>query len=79
MLKRKLKGNLIVLGLTALVLFLAGCVPQNQSAAKSQTIAATSVTVCEILDSLGVEANQVIQYLKNIKMLLKLVHLCHQI
>lgn len=52
--------NKVILGIIC-SLGLTGCVNQNKSTASTdKTITATSVTVCEILEALGVESEQVI-------------------
>lgn len=60
MLKRKIKNSLISLGIIALMILLTGCVNQEQTTSSNTKIAATSVTVCEILDALDVENEKVI-------------------
>lgn len=71
---KKLKNSFIFICLISL---LTGCVNQNQEVQTNEevTIAATSVSITEILDQLDVPANRllvflkviVIQFLKNIK------------
>ncbi len=60
MLKRKIKNSLISLGIIALMILLTGCVNQEQTISSNTKIAATSVTVCEILDALDVESEKII-------------------